>query len=154
MEKIDHHVHLGTDRNRTGFSQSSKQLISLMNQYCIDRAIVFACPNIGPQDVNPYKLENDMILQASNESSRLIPFMFVHPFRDEMKYLEENEKYFAGFKVHSHAKYMKYTYPEAIQQKQLQFILDSKKSLCSFQNSSTTLNATAKGKSASFKRES
>ena len=109
---IDHHVHLGKDCNKTGYSLSKEQLISDMDYNCIDKSVVFACPNILPSKENPYRKENELILSAAQKNNRLIPFMFIHPFLDKVEYIQSNQHYFAGFKIYCSAKEMEYQYQD------------------------------------------
>jgi predicted TIM-barrel fold metal-dependent hydrolase len=105
---IDHHVHLGKDLH-TGFSLSREDLFSRMDEYEVSGSVIFSCPG---QEVkkNPYALENEAILQAASEDSRLIPFMFIHPFLDEISYVEDISSEFRGFKLHPSVEGMKYDY--------------------------------------------
>ena len=67
---IDHHVHLGRDINRTGYSLSPEDLIKNLDAHGIDSAIVFSCPNILPSSINPYRLENSRILEITEANPR------------------------------------------------------------------------------------
>jgi len=121
---IDHHVHLGLDTNKSGFSLTAEELMRKMNLYGIDKSIVFACPNITPKDKNPYQEENKKILAASRKYKQLIPFMFVNPFLDTIDYLEKTQVMFSGFKVYATANQMGYSYSKALDKKQMQMLIE------------------------------
>jgi len=120
---IDHHVHLGEDVNKSGFSLSLTELIKKMNAFGIDKSVVFSCPNVVPSKTNPYLTENEKIYAAyQKEPSRIIPFMFVHPILDDLEYIKQNQARFKGFKVYSSAKAMEYSYEILEASKQMAFL--------------------------------
>lgn len=108
MTIIDHHVHLGKDYNKTNYSLSADELISQMDSCGVDKSVIFSCPNIKPSSKNPYEKENNFILSKS--SVRLIPFMFIHPYFDDVKYIKSLHKDFLGFKIYCSAKDVAYNY--------------------------------------------
>ncbi len=110
MEKIDYHVHIGYDEFRTKFNISEEEVISRMEQYGIDKSVIFACPNVYPKKENPYLIENKKIFQISEKHGNLIPFMFVHPHRDNLEMILENELLFKGYKIYCNAAEMDYSY--------------------------------------------
>ena len=125
---IDHHVHLGVDLNKTNFSLTLEELLKKMLALGIDKSVVFSCPNITPRLVNPYAIENEQIYLAFlQEPDKVIPFMFVHPFRDSLDYLNENQARFKGFKVYSHARGMEYSYADLLSSPQLKFLASTGK---------------------------
>ncbi len=123
---IDHHVHLGFDL-KTGFSLTAKDLLKKMDEYGIDRSIVFACPNLSLRKRNPYLQANAKILKVSKNSSRLIPFMFVHPFLDDVEKIKKLHGPFAGFKIYSSAQGMEYSYGDLTSSEQMKTILKTEK---------------------------
>ncbi len=125
---VDHHVHLGRD-NKTGYSLNGKALFSKMDKYGIDRSVVFSCPNVVPLDCNPYIDGNSFVLDAASNNSRLIPFMFVHPHKDSLEYLESAASLFEGFKIYSSAEGMAYDYSSLESSEIFDFMSSSRKPL-------------------------
>jgi hypothetical protein len=107
---IDHHVHLGVDSNKTKYTLSKESLLEKMDIMGVDKSIVFPCPNIPPRDKNPYLPYNQEIKDQTQNQSRLIPFMFVHPYLDDSKYISSMKESFKGFKLYNSAKDMEYEY--------------------------------------------
>lgn len=96
---IDHHVHLFDDL-KTGFSLSPQLLSERLTKYNVEKAIVFSCVHPLLSQKNPYEGENVRILQAADQDHRFIPFMFVHPFMDDLDYVQKTDSNFCGFKIH------------------------------------------------------
>lgn len=124
--RINHHVHLGHDYNRTGFKFSSKELDYEMKISEVDKAVIMCCPNVYPKS-NPYYDDNQIILNESLKNNKFVPFMFVHPYLDSVEAVEKNHEKFSGFKIYSHAKGMKYVYDNLIESEVFRFILRTNK---------------------------
>ncbi len=125
--KTDYHVHIGHDTNRWGFRLTPEEVVSGMDTYGIGRSVVFACPNVVPSQSDPYLEDNREVLHASQKYSRLTPFMFVHPYRDSPKQIDENREHFAGFKVYCNAEGMAYPYDEIHRTYVMQRLLETGK---------------------------
>jgi predicted TIM-barrel fold metal-dependent hydrolase len=109
---IDSHVHLGKDYYKTGYSLSKEELLKKMDKFQIDKSIIFSCPNVFPFDKNPYEKENQFIINSAHTEPRLIPFMFVHPWKDTIEYIHSNQNFFKGFKIACNARNMEYCYDD------------------------------------------
>jgi uncharacterized protein len=87
MNIIDIHVNVGVDvnnlrKNQIPVEQSFKQLLSKMEDYDINVAVMVPFPSPGGQfnpDIPWYDSENHTIINASYYSKRLIPFPAVNP---------------------------------------------------------------------------
>lgn len=124
---IDHHVHLGKD-NRTGFSLDPKTLSSRLDFFNIEKAIIFACGSDPKNNItNPYRSSNEVVLKASYQDNRFIPFMFIHPLLDKLDYVEKNERNFFGFKFYPRATDIEYHYGVVCCKRILDLIIESHK---------------------------
>jgi len=124
---IDHHVHLGTDC-KTGFSLTLEELLEKMELFGLDKSVVFSPPNVKPK-INPYQRENEQISSSCKDHPRIIPFMFVHPFLDEIEYLWDFSPEFQGFKLSSRGKDMEYHYQDLRYSRVIDFLLSTNKPL-------------------------
>ncbi|MBT5023628.1 amidohydrolase family protein [Candidatus Woesearchaeota archaeon] len=124
--RIDHHIHLGKDICRWGFEQTTNQLISYFDKYNIEKGVVFACPNL-PKKNNPYLLDNLMIKCAANNDSRIVPYLFSHPYLDDLEMIQKLDSQFEGYKLYCNAKNLGYSYSDMINQDQIKFIFSRQK---------------------------
>ena len=76
---------------------------------------------------NPYSIQNQETYQASLEDSRLIPFMFVNPFLDDLYEVIKEENKFRGFKLHPRAREMNYHFRNLRKNRITEFLLESEK---------------------------
>lgn len=127
MIKTDYHVHIGYDSNRFNFGLNEEEVIKDMKKYGISKSVIFSFPNITPSEKDPYKEENEKIKNISKKFNCLIPFMFVHPYRDSLSQLKKNSKNFRGYKLHSHAKDMKYQYPNIANLETMKYLIQTRK---------------------------
>lgn len=99
---VDNHVHLGTDA-LTSYSLGVNDALALMDRFNVDLSVVFACPNQDFSRENPYHFANEMILDAYRaHQDRLIPYLFVHPFRDSKEEITRLMPSYQGFKLYGH----------------------------------------------------
>jgi hypothetical protein len=124
--RIDHHAHVGKDVGRWKFESNVDDLRRTLDNYQIDKAVVFACANLTVQPL-PYKLNNDIILEGAQKDNRLVPFMFIHPYLDTLEHIKSNEANFAGFKVYCNAHGLGYSYADMTNQEQIQIIMNLEK---------------------------
>lgn len=124
---IDHHVHIGTD-SVTGFSLTLEELLEKMDLFDIDKSVVFPCPNMKI-NTNPYREENERICLSCKNNPKIVPFMFVHPFLDEIGYLKDLSPEFEGFKLYSRGRGIEYYYSDLYGSKLLDFLISTKKPL-------------------------
>jgi predicted TIM-barrel fold metal-dependent hydrolase len=106
---IDCHVHIGYDE-KTQFSLNQKDLSKKIDQFELDGAVIFSCPNVKIKNEDPFKDANNLVLEASKKDNRLIPFMFVHPFLDSPLYVQNFQDHFKGFKLYPKTVGMEYSY--------------------------------------------
>jgi len=126
MKIIDHHVHLNSDP-KIGFCLDWRTVSHRLDHYELDGAIIFSTPNVSYSNKNPYLGVNRMILQASKDDKRLIPFSFIHPFYDETANFEKEHEQFKGFKLHQRARHLEYSYGQLHKSKVAEFIISTNK---------------------------
>jgi predicted TIM-barrel fold metal-dependent hydrolase len=86
-EVIDCHANVGWDVNNTRKNlapsgQTYKELLRKMDEYGVSKAVILPFPSPGGQFNDKafwYDLENHNLINASNNSGRLIPFPAVNP---------------------------------------------------------------------------
>jgi hypothetical protein len=124
--RIDHHTHIGKDTERWKFEMTVDELRSKLDQFFIDKAVVFACPNLIRKE-NPYMKDNEMVLEAAEKDERIIPFMFIHPYLDTLDYIENAHADFKGFKIYCNAHDLGYSYAEIYTEEKIQKVMGYQK---------------------------
>jgi predicted TIM-barrel fold metal-dependent hydrolase len=99
MKIIDIHANVGIDlnnlrKNQIPVEQNFKQLLIKMDEYDISVSVIVPFPSPGGQfnsDISWYDAENHILINASYQSKRLIPFPAVNPNDNEsVESIEEN----------------------------------------------------------------
>ncbi len=106
---IDHHVHIGYDE-KTHFSLSQNEISRRIDEFGLEGAVIFSCPDVPVTNENPFENANSLVLESSKADKRLIPFMFVHPFLDNPSYIQHIQGFFRGFKLYPKSNGMEYDY--------------------------------------------
>lgn len=113
---IDHHLHF------TNKSEISR----LIKKYDLEKAIVFT-NRVDKNLPNPYKKGNQRVLKFAFRNKRVVPFMYIHPFLDDIDYIKKESKNFFGFKLNCNSKLTGYSYTDLKKSKPFKIILKTKK---------------------------
>ncbi|MFA5070751.1 MAG: hypothetical protein WC511_00065 [Candidatus Pacearchaeota archaeon] len=113
---IDHHIHFTNEED----------ILKIIERYKIDKAIIFA-KRLDEKSVNLYKKENQKVLDFAKKNKKIIPFMHIHPFLDDLEYVKKNFKQFKGFKLNCNPKITGYSYTDLKKSKVFEFVLRTKK---------------------------